>query len=365
MRTITSITATAALGAAFVASFATVTPAAAAPGDTIRVTSQADAGPGTLREALEAGAEHIVIDPSVDVIEIASTLTGHTSVRIEGGGAVIDADAVGVALAVTADPGTSGVLAVDISHLTVLGAGDHGSYITDDQDGNLDAAGSGPPVPVSLTVRSVVVEDVGHAGFDRDGIRVDERDDGSLTFVSLACRFTEAGADGVELDETGQGGVAFDVHASTFEANGPLNPDDLDDGIDVDEVDAGDVTGSIRSSSFIANHDEGIDINEDGTGSIDVDLVSITVRDTVDGDGIAFEEHGDGDVTAELRASTSADNTGDGFEIAEDGEGIISAELLGSTVTGNAKASISMRTAPAPAAPSRCAARPSPTTTRT
>ena len=127
--------------------------------------------PGTLREALEAGAEHIVIDPSVDVIEIASTLTGHTSVRIEGGGAVIDADAVGVALAVTADPGTSGVLAVDISHLTVLGAGDHGSYITDDQDGDLDAAGSGPPVPVSLTVRSVVVEDVGHAAFDRDGIR--------------------------------------------------------------------------------------------------------------------------------------------------------------------------------------------------
>ena len=66
---------------------------------------------------------------------------------VRGWSPTADADAVGIALAVTADPGTSGVLAVDISHLTVLGAGDHGIYITDDQDGNLDAAGSGPPVP--------------------------------------------------------------------------------------------------------------------------------------------------------------------------------------------------------------------------
>ncbi len=57
----------------------------------------------------------------------------------------------------------------------MLGAGDHGIYVTDDQDGDLDVAGSGTPAPVSLTVRSVVVEDVGHAAFDHDGIRLTTR----------------------------------------------------------------------------------------------------------------------------------------------------------------------------------------------
>ena len=170
-----------------------------------------------------------------------------------------------------------------INNLTVVGAGDHGIYVTDDQDGDLDAAGAGTPASVLVSLSGVAVEDVGGGAFDRDGVRVDERDDGALRFSATGSRFARAGADGVELDETGVGGVAFDVKRSTFEANGPLNPDDLDDGIDVDEIGDGDVVGAVRLSSFLANHDEGLDINEDGLGSIDVDLVAITVRDTVDG----------------------------------------------------------------------------------
>ena len=219
----------------------------------------------------------------------------------------------------------------------MVGAGDHGIYVTDDQDGDLDAAGAGTPASLSLSLSGVVVEDVGGGAFDRDGVRVDERDDGTLSFTATRSRFARAGADGVELDETGAGGVAFDVNLSTFEANGPLNPDDLDDGIDVDEIGDGDVVGTVVQSSFLANHDEGLDINEDGAGSIDVDLVAITVRDTVDGDGIAFEEHGDGGVTVVLRASTSVGNTGDGFEIAEDGSGDVAAEIVASTLVENDK----------------------------
>lgn len=337
MRTRPAMT-SAALVAAFAISFVGAPSAGAAQGSTVRVTSAADSGPGTLRAALGSGAGHVVIDPSVDVIDLDSPLTGTTSVRIQGAEAVIDATGIGLGLAFTAPATASGVFEVEVRNLTVIGAGDHGIYVTDDQDvGDLDAAGSGSPASVTLTVHNVTVDNVGYGASDRDGIRVDERDDGTLTFVAKASRFTRAGADGVELDETAAGDIVFDVDSSTFEANGPLDPEDLDDGFDVDEVDDGNVIGSIRSSSFLANYDEGIDINEDGQGSIDVDLVSVTVRDTDDGDGIAFEEHGDGDVTVDLRASTSTANPGDGFEIAEEGVGDVVARIISSTLTGNDK----------------------------
>ena len=112
VRTITALTASAALAAALATSIAAAPTAGAAPGDTVTVTSEADSGPGTLREALASGAEQIIIHPSVDDIVLASTLTGTTSVSIHGAGTVIHADGVGIGLAITAQPGATGTFDV-------------------------------------------------------------------------------------------------------------------------------------------------------------------------------------------------------------------------------------------------------------
>ena len=52
------------------------------------VTSGADSGPGTLREALDNGADKITIDPSVATITVMSQLVyaGTQSLKIEGSG---------------------------------------------------------------------------------------------------------------------------------------------------------------------------------------------------------------------------------------------------------------------------------------
>lgn len=69
------------------------------------------------------------------------------------------ADGVGLGPAITAPELAMGVLEVEIRDLAVVGAGDHGVHVTDDHDGDLDAAGAGTPASVTLLVQDVVVLD--------------------------------------------------------------------------------------------------------------------------------------------------------------------------------------------------------------
>jgi hypothetical protein len=78
---------------------ATTLAADAAP-KVAHVTSEADGGAGSLREALATGAEVVVIDPSVETIVLSSTLerSGATSLRLQGNGVTIEASGVEHAL---------------------------------------------------------------------------------------------------------------------------------------------------------------------------------------------------------------------------------------------------------------------------
>jgi hypothetical protein len=304
------------------------TGAGAAPG-TVRVTSALDDGPGSLREALTSGAERIIVDPSVDTIVLNSSLdrSGATPLRLQGNGVTIDASGVEHGLHVIIPANQVGLLDVELRDLTVTGSALHGVYIDD----NL-----GSPASVALTTNNVTLEGNGIGESDQDGVRVDERAVGSITFTSRASTFSNTGADGVELDETGAGDVVLDVQGSSFVNNGPTDPADLDDGIDVDETDAGSLRGSIRSSSFVHNYDEGIDLNESGDGSIEVSLVNVLADQTVDGDGIAFEELDAGNLDASVVASTVTNNGDDGIQAEqfEPGNGVL--ELRSTRFAGNA-----------------------------
>jgi hypothetical protein len=313
----------------------TVTQAGAAPGNVVHVSTDADSGPGSLREALASGAERVVVDPSIDTIVLASPLerSGATPLRLQGKGVTVDATGVDHGLHVVIPGDQTATVEVTLQDLTFTGSDLHGIYLDD----NLGSAAS-----IAFTTLHVTVDHNGLAESDQDGVRVDEREDGSITFKSRDSTFSRAGADGVELDETGEGDVVLDVQGSVFADNGPLDPADLDDGIDVDETDGGSLLGSIRSSQFIHNYDEGVDLNEGGDGSVDVSLVNVIADDTVDGDGIAFEETDDGDLVVSIVASASTDNGDDGIQIEQGDAGTGTLKLRSTDTSGNADDAINL-----------------------
>ncbi len=163
-------------------------------------------------------------------------------------------------------------------------------------------------------------------------MRVDERGEGGITFVSSGSTYEANGADGVELDEGGSGDVVLDIVDSDFLDNGPLDPEDLDDGIDVDEADAGSVRARIAQSRFVHNYDEAIDLNELGSGDVTVVLAGVTVTDTVDGDGLQVDEADAGNVDVIVFGSTLVDNDGDDIDLEQAGSGTGTFRLQGSTV---------------------------------
>jgi hypothetical protein len=322
--------ATAAVGLFAVAGTAgTITQAGAAPGEVTRVTTDADSGPGSLREALASDTAIIVVDPSIDTITLESPLTRTVAapLRLQGNGVTIDADGVYHGLHVIVPADATGTVDVTLQDLTVTGSGLHGIYVDD----NL-----GSPASIALSMIQVTADANGLAESDQDGVRVDERELGSISFTSRGSTFSRAGADGVELDETGDGDVVLDVQGSTFVDNGPFDPGDLDDGIDVDETDGGSLLGSIRSSQFIHNYDEGIDLNEEGAGSVDVSMVNVVADSTVDGDGIAVEEADEGDLVVSVVASASTNNGDDGIQVEQADTGTGTLKLRSTDTNGNA-----------------------------
>ena len=311
------------------------------------VTSGADSGPGTLRAALATGAGQVVIAPSVGTVALSSPLTwSGTSLVLVGTGQVVDGDGIvgtllevagvhlrisgldfrdtagsGIRLAIP--PTATGTATVDLVDVTVANTGLHGIHVDDL---------SGSSASVLLRTVNVNVVGAGTGESDQDGVRVDERGEGGITFVSSGSTFEANGADGVELDEGGSGDIVLDVVDSDFLENGPLDPEDLDDGIDVDEADAGSVRARIVQSRFVHNYDEAIDLNELGPGDVSVVLAYVTVTDTVEGDGLQVDEAGAGNVDVIVFGSTLVDNDGDDIDLEQAGSGTGTFRLQGSTV---------------------------------
>lgn len=365
---------------------------AAAPAN---VTSAADSGPGTLREALASGATNIFIVPSVGNITIDSTLdyAGTAPLSIEGRGQTVTASGdftvlqssnggnlkikrvnfSGTAGYSFANQGTgkgifiqvptdrAGIVRLELESVRVTGVANHGIHISDCELG--DACGSGgggggdgSPASIQGILNRVVVNDAGNGKFDADGVRFDERNVGDIILQVSSSEFSDVGADGIELDE-GQGGDIFvEASNSFFDSNGayclgvpePLDVNepcvedddgelvlDLDDGFDIDEAGDGSILGSFDSLFVMSNLDEGLDFDEEDNGGMDLEYRFIFGENNGD-EAIKMSAAGAGDVIAEMRFVNALMNGNDGIEAeVEDGDGEVHLDFRNGTSRGN------------------------------
>ncbi len=371
-------------------------PAAIMAAPPAKVTNGADGGPGSLRDALKSGATSVVIHPSVSTIMVDGTLyyNGAEPLKIVGSGATVEGYGDYTLLEITQGANLTisnlnfdggggfdvenqgggkgifvdvpeervGTVRLKLTNVTVSGVGYHGVHVSDctleDACGSGGGGGGdGSPASVHAILKNVTIENVGYGAFDADGVRVDDRGDGDIIFQAIGSSFLGVGADGVELDEGDDGSVIIAVRNSTFELNGgycdpidPVSPPyadpkcvedddgelvlDLDDGFDIDEAGEGSLLGSVKNTIVTENLDEGLDFDEEGEGDINIDLVDIEASSNGD-EGIKVSEEDDGDVLAHLRAVTAVDNGDDGIQIEQENGGEIHVTVNGAVARDN------------------------------
>jgi hypothetical protein len=373
--------------------------AAAAPA-ALKVTTGADAGPGSLRAAVTAANadpsfSSIEIAPSVGTIALQSAVeyTGSLALSIEGGSATIAANgatgdllrstggaaltlrrltlsgAPGRGLYVKVPANASGDQVLVLMDVTVEDSGGNAVYVDDCLESDLPAAcagddgGSAAGVRMRL-IRSTIRGNGVGAAADLDGIRIDERSEGSVVLDMQQSLVTGNSSDGIEIDESDAGNVTFIARASSFTDNGeqPQAPDDPQDAADIDERGDGSVFTDLVQVVATGNFDENFDFNEADEGDLEARLVQATIADALTGRGYDLEETGagsiraivsnadiagsdsdgmraaeadDGDVTLDVNQSSFVDNGDDGIDVAQDDAGGGTASVKNSEFAGN------------------------------
>jgi hypothetical protein len=226
--------------------------------------------------------------------------------------------------------------------VTISGNAGHG-FMVDDQLNNSAAS-----VEVSVTDSRFLNN--GYSVSDRDGIRVNEGGPGSIAFNSWNSVMGDNAADGIELDEQGDGDVTIDVRRTQILRNGIFDPLDLDDGFDIDEAGNGSILGTVVSTVASHNYEEGLDFNENDAGDLRVDLTDVEANFNRE-EGIDYEEDDDfaggGDLVSVMDRVTSKGNGasgGDGgLKIREKGMGNLRVTLSNIIATQNSLAGIHVR----------------------
>jgi hypothetical protein len=348
----------------------------------VDVVNDDDDGKGSFRWAIDQANA----DPSIERIEfrgqagtvnLTSTVTyaGTQPLTIEGKDAVLDgANAGGPAFAATGGANltlshltvqsapaegiaveipsnASGTISVRLNDVTVADNKGHGVLVNDQvepatQDGvQPNAAGSAASLYVEVTGSHFFRN--GYSVSDRDGLRVNEGGEGSLSFVARDTRSEDNAADGIELDERGTGDVTIDVQDVQILRNGKFDPLDFDDGFDIDEYDAGSLTGTVARTNAVDNFEEGFDFNENNAGDLRVDMDQVVASGN-DEEGIDYEEDDDftggGELVTTMSDITANGNGGDGgLKIREKGAGSLVANVTGVEASQNVVSGIAVR----------------------
>jgi hypothetical protein len=249
----------------------------------------------------------------------------------------------------------AGVVLVKLNHVTVMNVGSHGIHISDCSltkgcgDGN-DGGGSGSTASLHVELNKVHINHVGFGKADADGMRIDERGEGDVFLTIRNSAFVNVGADGVEIDEGNNGDVVVDIRQSLFEGNGEFcrkvvfvagspcddkGEPDADDGFDIDEAGGGALIARVHDTLISNNADEGLDFDEKGDGEMDVSLISVFTMGNQD-EGVKFSEKNDGGLMATVQNLTSYLNNGakEGVEFEEQGVGNVVVEINDSSLIG-------------------------------
>lgn len=345
---------------------------------TARVTSAADAGPGSFRQAvLDANAtssiRSIRFESGLGTIRLVEPVTysGTQALVIRGGGArlvgsdLADGESALVAegggdltihdLTVAKAPGNgitikvpglaSGVFTVRLHQVTIRENGLHGILINDQAEYFSDPsseseAGSAASLLVEVSASRFVKN--GFALIDSDGLRINEGGVGTLEAHIRDTDFSDNGADGLELDERAAGHADFTLARTLLIGNGAFSAEDFDDGIDVDERSGGDLVGRFKDVVARGNFEQGVDLNENGAGNLRVRMADVRAVENNE-EGIEFEEdddvEGGGNIHAELLRVTARANAragGDaGLKLREKGPGNLVANLIEALAVDN------------------------------
>ena len=349
------------------------------------VSSTADAGAGSFREAILAatgdpsigrirfdvpagtigllqpvifsGSQPLTIEGSI-TLDGASLPAGASAFVSTGGGdlairgmTVRSAPAAGILIDVP--DGATGTIQYAFIDVTVAANGSHGILINDQKEYLADpnsTSQEGSSASIEVTVRQSTSRDNGFTALDQDGIRINEGGIGSLTLDMSQTSVFGNGGDGVELDERGDGDVRVHVQNSTFNSNGSFDPSDFDDGIDIDESGNGSVIGAFLHSAAMENYEQGFDLNENDAGDLRVDMTDVEASGNAE-EGIEYEEDDDnaggGDIVATLTGITVIGNGtagGDaGLKLREKGDGSLDARLVRIDARSNAITGVLVR----------------------
>lgn len=235
---------------------------------------------------------------------------------------VVDSYTRGIVVNVPSDAEGDDI-SISLNHVNVLNSALYGVHI-DDNDNELDDGDTGSNIGINLSISQSNFIANGTGAVDYDGIRVDERSEGSITAQIIGTQISNNGGDGIELDEAGDGDVNATFMNVSMNDNGAQNEEDWDDAFDIDEADNGDINVTLVNVELNNNKDEGLDFDEAGEGSVTAKLLKVSA-DNNSGEAFKVDEEDAGDVTASLSNVIITQGGDDGLQITELGEGQIDA----------------------------------------
>ncbi len=379
----------------------------------IIVTNTQDAGQGSLRAALaEASeAEHaaqVVIAAEGDVVINESLVyTGEAALEIIGNGHRIrthenvdilvsanggnlsvsdlafegpgqfsilnrgdqSGETAGKGIFIDVRDDQRGVVELMLENVTVKGVANHGIHVSDcdladDCGAGAGGGGEGSPASISVQLNNVKVDGVGNGKFDADGLRVDERGQGDIHLRAFASEFARVGADGLELDEGQDGDIFSTIVTTDFIDNGaycdpamlqafmPAVPEaEFDDGerqpseipqavsgspddgcfeYNVDTYDS----GYVEEYEIAIDVDDGIDFDEADNGNLNLVMVNAVISGNYD-EGVDMDEAGADGGNLTYINTVAYGNADDGFKMSEEDAGSVHGTMVGSISRDN------------------------------
>ncbi len=132
----------------------------------------------------------------------------------------------------------------------------------------------------------------------------------------LGCEWADF--DGMRFNEGGRGGITFFFRDVDFRGN-------FGDGIEFDEIGDGSVVGTVVNSSFNENGaqlqfpvdvEDGFDIDEAGDGGLKLAMINTEVNDNID-EGVDLDENGSGDAAFAAFYLEATGNVDENIKITE------------------------------------------------